>query len=64
LTKLEDVGQVDAVVYAVAHKQFKQLSVADIAQLCSHGEGGVFIDVKNALQRTDVEAAGMSYWSL
>ncbi len=46
LTKLEDVGQVDAVVYAVAHKQFKQLSVADIAQLCSHGEGGVFIDVK------------------
>lgn len=65
LTQLEGVGKVDAVIYAVAHEQFNQLSVDDIAQLCTNGNGGgVVIDVKNTLTRKDVEAAGMAYWSL
>jgi UDP-N-acetyl-D-galactosamine dehydrogenase len=65
LTSLADVGKVDAVIYAVAHQQFKQLAIDDLAQLCGNGHGsGVIIDVKNVLKREDVEAAGMSYWSL
>lgn len=65
LTALDAVGTVDAIVYAVAHNQFKQLSVNDIAKLCTNGNGGgVVIDVKSALKRHEVEAAGMSYWSL
>ena len=65
LTPLDQAGKVDAVIYAVAHEQFKCLSVDDIAQLCTNGNGGgVVVDVKNALTRKDVEAAGMGYWSL
>jgi UDP-N-acetyl-D-galactosamine dehydrogenase len=65
LTSLADVGKVDAVIYAVAHQQFKQLAIDDLVQLCGNGHGsGVIIDVKNVLKREDVEAAGMSYWSL
>lgn len=65
LTALEDVGSVDAVVYAVSHEQFKALSIADITKLCTNGNGGgVVVDVKNVLSRVEVESAGMSYWSL
>jgi UDP-N-acetyl-D-glucosamine/UDP-N-acetyl-D-galactosamine dehydrogenase len=65
LTPLEQTGKVDAIIYAVAHELFKQLSIDDIAQLCTNGNGGgVVVDVKNVLDRKKVEKAGLSYWSL
>jgi UDP-N-acetyl-D-galactosamine dehydrogenase len=65
LTKFDAVGKVDAVVYAVGHKAFAEISAADFAKLCGNGNGaGVLIDVKNQLQRESVVAAGLTYWSL
>jgi UDP-N-acetyl-D-galactosamine dehydrogenase len=65
LVELKDVGTVDAVVLAVAHEPFKVFGAPGVAQLCGRGVGcGVVVDVKGMLQRADVEAAGLRYWSL
>ena len=65
ITELSAVGKVDAVIYAVSHNQFAELKINDFAKLCSNGNGqGVVIDVKSILNKGEVEAAGMVYWSL
>lgn len=65
LTDLDAVGKVDAVIYAVSHKDFSATTPAQLAELCSNGNGnGVVVDVKCLLDRKDVESAGLSYWSL
>ena len=65
LTDLAAVGKVDAVIYAVSHKSFATLTVDDFANFCRNGSGkGVIVDVKSILNRDEVEAAGMVYWSL
>jgi len=65
LVSLEAVGHVDAVVLAVAHEQFKSLGPVQLKALCDNGNGcGVVVDVKNLLERDEVEGQGMGYWSL
>jgi len=65
LTALETVDPVDAVVLAVAHDQFKTLGITRLAQFCCNGGGcGVLVDVKGVLKRSEVEKAGLRYWSL
>ena len=65
LIALEDVGKVDAVVYAVGHEAFAGITPCEFAGLCTNGSGcGAIIDVKSLLNRTEIEAAGLSYWSL
>ena len=65
LTRLNQVGKADAIIYAVAHNAFRSLSVQDLAKLCTNGAGaGVIVDVKSVLDKSAIEAAGMSYWSL
>ncbi len=56
----------DAVIWAVAHQAFKRdYSVARLRELLQHGSGqGSVIDVKSLLDRKQVEAAGLQYWSL
>lgn len=65
LTELSAVGKVDAVVYAVSHKSFAELTAQTFAEYCRNGNGnGVVVDVKSALKRDEIEAAGLVYWSL
>jgi UDP-N-acetyl-D-galactosamine dehydrogenase len=65
LIDLDGIGGVDAVVVAVAHEKFLALGAAGLKSLCSNGNGyGVVIDVKEIFGRAEVEALGLSYWSL
>ena len=65
LIALDAVGKVDAIIYAVSHKAFAQLTIPDFSALCSNGNGtGIIVDVKSVLKKAEIEAAGMSYWSL
>ncbi len=65
LVKLHQVDHVDAIIYAVSHKAFSDLSAARLATICSNGSGpGVLIDVKSVFNQDEVEAVGLSYWSL
>ncbi len=66
LVKLEDINNVDCVVFAVAHNIFKQMSIDDVDSLfggfCNREK--VIIDVKSIFDRLELEKKGYSYWKL
>lgn len=66
LTKLEDVSDADCVIVAVAHNEFKALSLEQIKGLYKDGkdEEKVLLDVKGLYKIADLEASGMKYWRL
>jgi len=65
LVGLEGLKPVDAVILAVVHRAFAELDGTRLAQFCRNGNShGVVIDVKTALNRNDVENAGLVYWAL
>lgn len=66
LTKLEDVKDADCVIVAVAHNEFKALSIDDIKKLfkaCDDSEK-VLVDVKGLYNIPELKASGMRYWRL
>lgn len=64
--KFVDISEIkgcDAVILAVAHDCFKELSMNEIDKL--YGEGKkIMIDIKGLLNRKEYEAAGYEYWRL
>lgn len=62
---IEDIKEVDAVILAVAHDQFKALSLDTLSRL--YGEGvtqPVLLDLKGLLERRQFEEKGYRYWAL
>ena len=66
LTKLEDVKDADCVIVAVAHNEFKAMSLDDIKALFRDSADAekVLIDVKGLYNVSDLDASGMKYWRL
>lgn len=66
LTKIEDVTNADCVIVAVAHNEFKTLSLADIKKLFKNADDSekVLIDVKGLYKIEDLNASGMIWWRL
>lgn len=66
LTKMEDVADADCVIVAVAHNEFKALSLDDLKKLFKDGEDAekVLIDVKGLYKVEDLKASGMQWWRL
>lgn len=60
---IQDIKNMDAVIIAVAHKDFTGLKMADIEKLFGGGKR-VLIDVKGMLDRKEYESAGYLYWRL
>ncbi len=60
---INDVRNMDAVVLAVAHDEFKQFTMNQIDNLFGEGQK-VLVDVKGLLNRDEYEKAGYSYWRL
>lgn len=60
---MNTMKNMDAVVLAVAHSEFKALTMADIDAMFGEGEK-VLVDVKGLLNRKEYEEAGYSYWRL
>jgi UDP-N-acetyl-D-galactosamine dehydrogenase len=61
LSGLEAFRELDAVILAVAHKEYVQLGASGISAMVR--AGGVVVDVKSALSPAAV-APGLRYWSL
>ena len=57
------IKDMDAVVLAVAHDCFKELSQDDIAKFYGDGKK-IMIDIKGLLDRKAYETAGYEYWRL
>ena len=66
LTKFEDVHDVDCIILAVAHNEFKAMNLERIGKLYKVGpiNERVLIDVKSILNKKAVEVAGYRYWRL
>jgi UDP-N-acetyl-D-galactosamine dehydrogenase len=67
LTAIEDVTYADCVVVAVAHNEFKTMTLTDIKRLYSNDikdNEKVLIDVKGLYEIEDLNASGMTWWRL
>lgn len=66
LSSMKDACDADCVIIAVAHKEFKQLSLSDCDCMFKNMTNSekVLIDVKSILNKEEVEEAGYRYWRL
>lgn len=66
LTKLEDVRDVDCIIVAVAHREFKRIGLEEIKTMFADGEDSekVLIDVKGIYKISDLNESGLRYWRL
>jgi len=58
----DELPRADAIVAAVAHREYAALSVEDFSKKLT--KGGAFIDVKAAFDRTAIQDAGYKLWRL
>ncbi len=66
LTKLEDVKDADCIIVAVAHNEFKALSLQQIKALYRESDDGekVLIDVKGLYTVDALKDSGIKWWRL
>jgi len=66
LTKLDDVYDADCVIIAVAHNEFKAISLDDIKKLfkVSPDVEKVLIDVKGLYRVEELKGSNMRFWRL
>jgi len=63
LVAWDQLPQADAIVAAVAHKEFLKKDTAAFAAKLKHG-GGCFVDVKSAFDATALRKSGIGVWRL
>jgi UDP-N-acetyl-D-galactosamine dehydrogenase len=61
LTPLEEFKKLDALIFAVSHKNYIEMGCSKL--LSCLRDGGVFVDVKSAFDASKMER-GIRYWSL
>ena len=64
LTKLEEVNNADCVIVAVAHNEFKALSLEDIKKLYKKDTAHVLIDVKGLYKVDELKDSDINWWRL
>jgi UDP-N-acetyl-D-galactosamine dehydrogenase len=62
-TSLKELKELDALIVAVAHEEFQQLSLDNLNSYFV-GKQKVVVDVKSLFNRQQLEQAGFTYWSL
>lgn len=64
LSKLEDVHNVDCLIVAVAHNEFKALSLDDLKLMFKANSPKILIDVKGLYQVEALKKSGLIWWRL
>ncbi len=66
LTDIGDIKDADCLIFAVAHNQFKEMSIDDVDKLFGNFPENekVIIDVKGLFEKSLLEEKGYSYWRL
>jgi len=64
VTPLDVVPPVDAIIMAVSHHDYRDISDAQLRDLCRKDGQPVFVDVKTCRDRAALEASGFIYWCL
>ncbi len=63
LQPLNQIRGVDAVILAVAHREYQELGLRKIAALCSDGDSPV-VDVKGMFSHEEAKKLNINYWRL
>lgn len=63
LVSLQEMKNLDCLIIAVAHKEFKKLDRNEFLHMLNDGNG-VVVDVKGIRTKKEFEEAGCSYWRL
>ena len=63
LSKIEDVTDVDAVIFAVPHEKFKNISLKDLKKMYKDDKL-VLIDIKGMFNKKEAEDLNYLYWRL
>lgn len=66
LSNIEDIKDVDCIILAVAHEEFKKMSTIEIDGFFANipNNEKVIIDVKSILDKKELDLAGYQYWRL
>lgn len=66
LKSMEDANNADCIIVAVAHDEFKKMSIDSIEKMFSNGENSkkVLVDVKGIYNPQKVNEYGFRYWRL
>ncbi|MBP2662033.1 MAG: nucleotide sugar dehydrogenase [Firmicutes bacterium] len=67
LVEIKDVRDADCLLFLVGHQQFKDIAVKDIERMFkpkNNQSKHVIIDIKNIIERKELEEEDYSYWSL
>lgn len=66
LVGINNVKNADCLVFAVAHKEFKNMNLGEIDKLFKDMDNNekIIIDVKSIFNKTEIEAQGYIYWRL
>lgn len=66
LTPLKDVKELDCLILAVAHEEFRKMSITEYIRLFADipNEQKVLVDVKGILNTKELQQAGVCYWRL
>ena len=64
--EISAIKDMDAVVFAVAHKQFKEYGVCDVDSMFKSIDNNskILIDIKGMFDRNEFEKLGFKYWRL
>ena len=66
LVDMDTIKDADCLVLAVAHNKFKEMSLQEFDSmfLDTSNSNKIIVDVKNVLNKTELEEKGYSYWRL
>lgn len=64
LTKFEDIKNIDCLIVAVAHNEFRALTLNKIKSMFKVDGAKVLIDVKGLYSVDDLRQSGMNWWRL
>ncbi|MFC6333769.1 nucleotide sugar dehydrogenase [Paenibacillus septentrionalis] len=66
LTNIDEVRDIDCLVLAVAHDEFKKISWNQINDFFITGDNSnkIIVDIKGILQKRELESYGYNYWRL
>jgi len=63
LSSKDDIKDVDVLIVAVAHDEFKKYSLSDLEKMFKI-EKCLFVDIKKIYNKNDLEKSNINYWSL
>ena len=63
LVPLKDIKDIDAVVLAVAHRNYQEMGIGRIASLCRKGHP-ILLDIKAIFEPETAISTGINYWRL